>query len=87
MLIVDDIVTAPFRGLLWVFEEICEAADEELLRDADSITTQLQQLYMMLEGGKVSEAEFDLREAELLDRLDRIQERGAMVEDEDADEE
>jgi len=87
MLIVDDIVTAPFRGLLWVFEEICEAADEELLRDADSITTQLQQLYMMLEAGKVSEAEFDLREAELLDRLDRIQERGAMVEDEDADEE
>jgi len=31
---------------------------------------------MMLETGKITEAEFDAREKELLDRLDEIQERG-----------
>lgn len=86
MLIVDDILTAPFRGLLWVFQEVCDAANEELLRDADSITMQLQQLYMKLEAGEISEAEFDQREAELLDTLDRIHERGALVGNEDSDE-
>ncbi|MFH0824690.1 MAG: gas vesicle protein GvpG [Pseudomonadota bacterium] len=73
MLILDDILTFPFRGLQWVFEEIHDAAVQELDQEADTITADLQQLYLMLENGSISEAEFDRREAKLLDALDRIQ--------------
>jgi hypothetical protein len=81
MFLLDDILVAPFKGLVWVFEEIRDAAEQELANDADLITIQLQQLYTMLESGQITEAEFDVRESELLDRLDAIQERGMPDED------
>jgi len=34
----------------------------------------LSELYIELETGRIDEAEFDAREAELLDALDRLQE-------------
>ena len=34
MLIVDDLVAAPFRGLLWVMKEIVEAAEQEAEAEA-----------------------------------------------------
>jgi len=73
MLLVDDILLSPMRGLLWVFEEIRDAAEQELHEEAKAITLQLQQLYGMLESKAITEAEFDLREAKLLDRLDQLQ--------------
>lgn len=87
MLIIDDILLSPFRGLLWIFEEIQQAAEEERLREAEAVTVQLQQLYAMLESGKISEDEFDRRETELLDRLDSLQESGTFFEDDEEDEE
>ena len=74
MLLVDDILFFPVKGLFWVFDEIQKAAEEELKNDAGAITSQLQQLYVMLESGAITEAQFDAREAELLDRLDALQE-------------
>jgi hypothetical protein len=81
MFLLDDIFLAPFKGLVWVFEEIRDAAEQELANDADLITIQLQQLYTLLESGQITEAEFDTRESELLDRLDAIQERGTLDDD------
>jgi len=80
MLIVDDILAFPIRGLLWVFEEIHNAAEQELRGEADAITDELRQLYAMLESRQITEAEFEIREAQLLDRLDDIHERGALLE-------
>ncbi|MCX5862014.1 MAG: gas vesicle protein GvpG [Deltaproteobacteria bacterium] len=80
MFLVDDILLAPFKGLMWVFEEIRDAADQERGAEADAITLELQRLYTTLESGKITEAEFDLKEAELLDRLDQIQESGDLEE-------
>ncbi len=74
MLLVDDIVLFPVNSVLWIFDEIYQAAEEALESEADAITGQLQQLYRMLESGGISEAEFDIREGELLDRLDAMQE-------------
>jgi hypothetical protein len=88
MFLVDDILLAPFKGLMWVFEEIRDAADQERGAEADAITLELQRLYTTLESGKITEAEFDLKEAELLDRLDQIQESGDLDDVEnDSDEE
>lgn len=72
MFLVDDILVAPFKGLLWVFQEIHDAAQQEQEAEADTITFELQRLYAMFESGQITEAEFDVKEAELLDRLDQI---------------
>lgn len=73
MLLVDDILFAPFKSLLWIFQEIYNATQQEMTNETDSITLQLSELYMMLETGKITEAEFDEKEKVLLDRLDEIQ--------------
>jgi len=75
MLIVDDILFFPAKSLLWIFREIYNATQQEITNEADAITSQLSELYMMLETGKITEAEFDEKEKVLLDRLDEIQGR------------
>src|SRR3990172_8212556 len=73
MLVVDDILLFPFRGLVWLFNEIEHAAEKEVSGEADGITARLSELYMMLETGQMSEADFDAEEKKLLDRLDVIE--------------
>ena len=87
MLLVDDLLLAPIRGLLWVFEKIHDAAQEEIAGEADAVTAELRELYMMLETGRITEAEFGDRERTLLDRLEATQERGSEPDEEDVDEE
>jgi Gas vesicle protein G len=87
MVLVDDILMFPIRSVLWIFREIHDAAQEELANEADSITAELSYLYMRLETGRISEAEFAAEEKTLLDRLDSIQERDRGEEAEDGGEE
>jgi hypothetical protein len=87
MLIVDDLLLFPVRGIFWIFREIHNAAQQEIAGEAESITAQLSELYMMLETKRITEQEFDEREKALLERLDKIQEYGAHLEDEDAEDE
>ncbi len=72
MLIVDDILLAPWRGLFWVFRKIHQSVQENLEGQKQQITSQLSELYMQLDTGKISEEEFDARETQLLDRLDAV---------------
>ena len=87
MFIVDDILMSPVKGLFWVFKEIRDAAEEDQAGEADRITAQLSELYMMLETGKMTEEEFDAAEKVLLDRLDAIKEREDSEEEEDSEDE
>jgi hypothetical protein len=75
MLIIDDILFFPVKGIVWIFNEIYDAARQEITSEADSIAAQLSELYMMLETGRITEAEFDESERIILDRLDQIQGR------------
>jgi hypothetical protein len=81
MLILDDILLFPIKSILWIFREIHNAAQQELATEAETITAELSELYMMLETGRITEDEFDTREKELLDRLDEVQERGSLIEE------
>ncbi|MCB2263550.1 MAG: gas vesicle protein GvpG [Candidatus Thiosymbion ectosymbiont of Robbea hypermnestra] len=74
MFILDDLLLGPFKGLYWIGKEIHEAALTEQTSQREAITTALSELYMELETGRIDEAEFDAREAELLDALDQLQE-------------
>ena len=87
MFLVDDLLLAPVHGLLWVFGKIHEAAQEEIAGEADAITAELSQLYMMLETGRLSEAEFETGERILLDRLEATRTNTAVSDGEDVGEE
>ncbi|HLA37893.1 MAG TPA: gas vesicle protein GvpG [Candidatus Brocadiales bacterium] len=73
MFLIDDILLAPIKFPLYVFKKIHEAAEGEFT-DKDKITSQLRELYLLVEAGKITEAEFAEKEAELLDRLEAIEE-------------
>ena len=88
MILVDNILLSPVRGLLWVFKEISNAVQQEIDGEAENITAELSELYMMLDIGNITEDEFDAREKVLLDRLDEIEARNeASLQEEDEDEE
>jgi hypothetical protein len=73
MFLVDDILLSPVNGVLWVFKEIHDAAQQELAGESETITATLSELYMRLETGQITEEEFDAQEKTLLDRLDCLQ--------------
>lgn len=68
------LLTAPFRGLLRVFEEIADRAEQDL-NNEDAIKDELMELYRRLEAGLLSEEDFAQREADLVRRLEEIEER------------
>jgi hypothetical protein len=86
LFLADDIVLFPVKSLLSLFREIYNAAVQEIADEADSIRTELGELYQRLESGDLDEAAFDARESELLDRLDQIEARGQDEDDDDGDE-
>jgi hypothetical protein len=73
MFLVDDLLLSPVKGVLWVFQEIHDAVQQELAGEKEAITAALSELYLKLETGQITEAEFDAQEKVLLDRLDRWQ--------------
>ncbi|MGA2263545.1 MAG: gas vesicle protein GvpG [Acidobacteriota bacterium] len=87
MLLIDDVLLAPFRGILWICREIHNAAQEELAGESDSIRMELTSLYMMLETGRISEKEFETQEKKLLDRLDCLENGETELDDAEEDEE
>ena len=78
---VDDILLFPMKGLLLVCREVYNAAQQETIDEAEAVRRELRELYMMLETHRISEAEFEAREAELLDRLDELESLGSNVEE------
>jgi hypothetical protein len=74
------ILRASARGLLRVFEEVADLADKELYNE-DAVRNELMEIYQQLEAGALTEEEFLRREAELVRRLEEIeqhnQRRGA----------
>ncbi len=73
MFLIDNLLLSPVKGVLWVFREIHDAAQQELAGESEAITAALSELYMKLEIRQITETEFDAQEKVLLDRLDRLQ--------------
>ena len=77
MLILDNLLLWPMRGLLGIFREIQKAAEQEFENEGEAIRSELRELYMRMETQQITEAEFDTAETVLLDRLDRLEPRAA----------
>ena len=86
MLLVDDILFSPIKGINWIFKKVHELAQEELVGEADRLRESLTELYMQLEAGQITEEEFEQQETLLLDRLDALDEDDNMIGDADFDE-
>ncbi|MER7814830.1 gas vesicle protein GvpG [Streptomyces sp. NPDC096153] len=61
---------APVRGTFWVLRQVADEAERRYY-DPSTIRRELAELERRLEGGEISEEEFDRREDELLDRLEQ----------------
>ncbi len=75
MLLLDKLLLSPIYATIWAARQVHSAIQQERAAEPERITADLSELYMMLETGGITEAEFNAREKELLDRLDQIQER------------
>lgn len=81
MFLIDDIFLAPFRGLTFVAQAVYDAAEEEVENERQALRDELNDLYMQLELGDISEETFDRREEEILDRLDALREAEQTLDD------
>ena len=86
MFLIDDILLAPIKFPLYVFKKIHEAAESEFT-DKDKITSQLRELYLLVESGKITEEEFNKMEAGLLDKLEAIEEYERVRQEEEGESE
>ncbi len=71
MFLIDSILLAPLKGVVWMGQKLSDMAQDELC-DEGRIKEELMRLQVQLELDQISEQEYDRREGELLDRLDAV---------------
>lgn len=74
MLFIDTILLSPIYGTIWAARQVHNAIEQHRAAEPARIAAELSDLCMMLETGRVTEAEFDAREKGLLDQLEQLQE-------------
>jgi hypothetical protein len=71
MFLLDSILLAPLKGVVWLGEKLNEMAEHEL-SDEGRIKEELMALQLQFELDQIGEQEYDQKEQELLTRLDAI---------------
>lgn len=71
MFLIDDILLAPLKGLIWLGEKIKDIAEQEV-SDEGRIKKNLMELQLKFELDQISEEEYNRQKKELLARLDAI---------------
>lgn len=73
MFLIDDILMAPLKGVIFIAEKINEVIEHEM-SDEGSIKERLMALQLKFEMDEIDEEEYDRREDELLKLLGNIRE-------------
>ena len=81
MFLLDDILLAPLKGLVWLAEKVDDMAEKEL-SDEGRLMDKLMELQLRFELDEISEKEYTERENELLERLDSIRSENESKENE-----
>lgn len=71
--ILDDIVLAPVKMLIWLAEKIEETAEEEV-NDESKWHERLLELQIKYELGEITEEEFEREEELVMERISAIRE-------------
>ena len=71
-------LAAPAHGLLFIFEKIKEAVDDEMY-DEGRLESSLMRLSLQLDMGEISDAEYRSAEESILQRLSEVREYKASL--------
>lgn len=74
MLLIDDILFAPLKGIIFLAEKINEVIEKET-SDEGAVKERLMALQLKFELDEIDEEEYDKREDELLKQLENIREK------------
>jgi hypothetical protein len=73
MFLIDDILLAPLKGVIWLGEKINDIAEREV-SDEENIKEKFMELQLRFELDEISEEEYTKQEKELMARLEAIRE-------------
>ena len=73
MFLIDDILLAPFKGIIFLAEKINEVVGKET-SDEGAVKERLMELQLKFEMDEITEVEYDQKEDELLKLLNNIRE-------------
>jgi hypothetical protein len=71
MLVLDDLLFLPAKGLMGIFRKVAEVAEEDYT-DEGKVKDELMRLHTLFEVDQISEAEHDVLEKKLMRRLEEI---------------
>lgn len=71
MFLIDDILLAPLKGIVWLGKKVEDMAEKELY-DEGGIKEKLMELQLKFELDEISEDEYDKQEKELLSQIEAI---------------
>jgi hypothetical protein len=71
MFLIDDILLAPLKGMIWLGEKVNEVIEKEI-SDEGRIKEKLMELQLKFELDQITEEKYNRQEKELLARLDAI---------------
>jgi len=74
MFLIDDILLAPLKGIIFIGKKINEAIENEI-SDEGAVKERLMALQLKFEMDEISEEEYDEKEDELLKLLEQIREQ------------
>jgi len=71
MFLIDDILMAPLKGIIFLGNKINEVLEKETT-DEGSIKERLMRLQLQFEMDEIDEEEYDKREDEILQLLEQV---------------
>jgi hypothetical protein len=83
MFLVDDLLLSPAKGLLAICRRVRQTARQEFEQQQRRIVTNLSELHRLADTNQIGQADFTLRETDLLERLEKIQEMLSTLEEEE----
>ncbi len=73
MFVIDELLLAPLRGLMWIFREVQAAADEDRKQQRGRLMQSQASLHRQLECGEIDDTAFAAGEQQLLAQLDALE--------------
>ncbi len=75
MFLIDDILLAPIKGIVWIAEKVRDMAAEELEDAPEKLQRELLDLQMALEVEQITETEYQKREKDILEKLEALKKK------------
>ena len=73
MFIIDDILLAPVKGIVYIAKKIQELSEEEIEGTPEKLKRELLELQMLFETDQIGEEEYSKKEKNVLERLNALQ--------------